>query len=360
MRFITYNYTQQSETVVTYSSQNTQYPASNIKNEFRAKEWRSSGYFKITTSNNVINFTEGVTTYNTTLTVGEYNTTDLAAAIQSKLSTTGAYSYTVTYNENTGIWSIESSSEATLNNNVSNNVFYNVLGFNNAVITGIEFEGVRSAIHTEEYLSFDLKTTEEINSVVLMWSQGQYKLSSDAVLRVQASATSNFDSPAIDEVLEFDNENELASHYFTSSQSYRFWRIKIIDPANVYAYVSLGVIVLGQHEVVSNLDNGFIFNQTDNSNITRTDYGQEYVDIYPTLKSISFEMSYIDYDEVELLMSIFTRVGNKTPIFIVVDETDLVFNKNCFAIYGKLPSSFQQKHSFYKTFNTSISIREIN
>lgn len=357
MRLISFNYTQQAETIVTASSSNANFPVSNIKHEHRSKEWRSSGHFVIDSSNKTIVFSEGGGDLTATLTEGTYSAATLATEIQSKMNTAGANEYKVTYAENSGIWTLAANVSFTLK---ATGTALSTIGFNAVERTGDELDGVQPAIHTSEYIQLDLRTTEEINSVVLLWGKGQYNLSSDAEIRVQASATSNFATTGVDQVLTFNNDFETASHYFTESQSFRYWRIVITDPNNPLCYVNLGVIVLGQHEELDNPDNGFNFSLDDNSRITRTEYGQEYADIYPITASLSIDFSVMEYEIAEALILFYLRVGTRTPIYIALDPEGTVFDKDCFSIYGKFTGSLGTNHNFHKVFNSGLKIREIN
>lgn len=254
MRLITYNYASQAQTDIIASEQNSYYPALNIKNPHRSKEWRS-----VSSSANVV---------------------------------------------------------------------------------------------------FDLKTTDEINSVVLLWDKGGYRLSDNAVVRVQANATNNWSSPAVNEVLTFNDKFEIMSHYFSENKSYRYWRIVIDDPLNVYGYVSIGVVVLGKSEQIENNDNGFEYQIVDQSVIQRNSFGNEYADIYPTVSNLKLDFNILSYDSSKTLAESFNRVGSRNNVFVVLDHTDTVFSKDHFAIWGKFDSSLTQKHIHYKYFSGSLNIRE--
>jgi hypothetical protein len=84
MRLIGFNYSQQDETTATASTSNVNFPVSNIKHEFRSKQWRSNaaGNFEIST-NNKINFKEsgGGSELTATIAAGTYTSTTLAAAM---------------------------------------------------------------------------------------------------------------------------------------------------------------------------------------------------------------------------------------------------------------------------------------
>lgn len=357
MRLISFNYSQLAETVITASSSNINFPFTNIRHEHRSKEWRSSGHFVITAANKTLVFDEGGGDLTASLTEGTYSVASLRAEIASKMNAAGAQEYTVGYAEAFGIWSFSADVSFTLK---STSTLLPALGFNAANVTGTVLTAPRPAIHTQEHVMFDLKTTEEIDSVVLLWGKGQYKMSPDAEIRIQANATANFAAPAVDQVLSFSNKFEVASHYFSTPQSYRYWRVVIKDPANPTGYVNLGVVILGQKEEIDDMENGFTYGQSDNSVVTRTEFGQEYADIYPVTAQLSLDFKAMDYPMAEKFILMYQRMGVRSPVFVALDPEGSVFDKDCFAIYGKFRGALAAKHSFGVIFDTGLSIEEVN
>jgi hypothetical protein len=368
MRLITYNYTQQTETNTTYSSQSVNFPASNISHEFRSKEWRSSstGNYVIDSTNNKIDFSEGGGELTATITSGTYTSTTLATEIKTQLDAEGALTYTVTKSETTGLWTISATGSFELLNNTGTNEATSTLklacGYADSDRTSAStYTGSNIAIHTEEWVVFDLVTTEEINSVVLLWpKEDGIKLSNNAVITIEANATNTWSSPSVSQTLTINNTYEIASHYFSTDQSYRYWRVKIVDPANANLYVNLGVVVLGKSEAIANPDNGFTYTLEDNSRIQTTDYGHEYVDEYPTVAELEIEFSVLDYDDAVLIDNAYRINGTRKPVFVTMDNAGTVYNKDHIALYGKFQKSVGLEHRNYDLFQGSLTIKEIS
>jgi hypothetical protein len=103
-------------------------------------------------------------------------------------------------------------------------------------------------------------TTEEIDSVVILWpKEDGIRLSDTAVVKIQANATDSWGSPAVDQTLTIDNTYMVASHYFSTDQSYRYWRVVIEDVGNPYGYVELGMVWFGKSLSIQKAKNGFKF-----------------------------------------------------------------------------------------------------
>lgn len=339
MRLIAYNYTQQSECNITASSNNAFYPAGNLKTHSVYKNWRSNGFYKLTSSNNSLT----INSVDYALTEGSYNRSELLSLVNEEIEAVGSLGF----DEVTFCFTLNLESEYSISGS-----FLEVLQMESDTTDSLTGN---VAIHTEEYVSIDIRTTEEIDSVVLLWSE--YLFSDDAVIKFQASNSHDFTTIALEHTFNPDVVNSVASIYLESAISYRYFRIKIIDVNNAYGYVALGKIVLGNSEVIENCDNGFTLSYTDNSKVIQNDFGVEYVDKYPLLKNLTIDFNLID--DAESFQNIYKRVGTTYPVFIVLDETDSIFSKDLYFIYGKFQDQFNLQHLIKTYFNTQLVIREV-
>lgn len=219
----------------------------------------------------------------------------------------------------------------------------------------------RSTGVSNETLTFDLITTEEIDSVVLLWpKEDGIRLSSTAELRIQANATNVWTAPAVDQVLTISNDYVLASHYFATAQSYRFWRVVIQDAGNPNGFVEIGVVWLGKGLEIENAQNGFKYQLVDQTKITKTDFGHQYADVYPQLAVLDFTYQYLDYDSVQVLENAFRTNGAIQPVLVVLDPLGEVFDKDHFTVYGKFKPTFGNQHVRYDILNLDgITVQEL-
>ena len=364
MKIIADNFIQNGEARITASSANTNYPVTNLSHQFRSKTWRSSGNFTVTSSNNKINFKDGGAEKTATITSGSYNSTTLSAEIKTQLELLSADTFTVSFNN--GIWNIASNGTSfellnATGTNAANSLLKLSLGYADSDRTGaLSYSSPKIAIHTEEFIKVDLYTTDAIDSVVLLWpKENGLKLSSGAQVYIQANPTDNWTSPAVSQLLTVDNIYSTYSHYFSAAQNYRYWRVVIIDPTNAYLYVDLGLLILGKAESIEVADKGFTFTTEDTSIVTRTAYGNEYVDEYPTINTLEIGLSTIDYSDATMLEEMYKLNGTRKPVYVALDQTASVFSKNHFSIYGKMQSNFQIGQVNYDIFDTKLTIREI-
>jgi hypothetical protein len=218
----------------------------------------------------------------------------------------------------------------------------------------------RSTSTTAQALVFDLKTTEAIDSVVLLFDPfvGN-KLSSAAIVKIQASHTNFWGAPPIDQVLTIDETNGVASHYFTSDQSYRYWRLYIDDPVSGYSYIEVSKLFLAKAtQLTQGPDRGFSYSVADQSKNQRNDYGHEYSDIYPNRKSLDLDYTALTLADQESLLNIFERLGSVRALLVDIDSTSEIFDKDRFFIYGKLKGQIQSKHKVFSYFDSGIAVEE--
>lgn len=369
LRIVDYNYTFKDNVEITASSQNADFPATNVGHEFRAKTWRSAGTFVIDATNNKINFKEtgGGAELTATVAVGTYSVSTLATAIKTAMETASVNSrvYTISQSASTGKWTISTTVFLSLLFSTGTNAatsIRNAIGFGSTDFTGsISYTGPDTAIHTEEGVVIDLQTAEEIDTIALVFDPRLgIKLSDSAVITVQASSSNAWVTPLFSQSISIDNTWSIATLFLTTPEEYRFWRIKVVDPENAYLYIELGTIVLGKARDVGRCpDNGFELKIIDQSKKEKNAYGNEFVDTYPNKKSMSFNFNILDYTVKKSIEESFKLVGSHEPIFVWLDPTETLFDKDDFAIYGKYDKDVSFKHIVRNYFSSGLSIEEV-
>lgn len=369
LRIVDYNYTFKDDVTITASSQNADFPATNVGHEFRAKTWRSTGNFVINSTNNKINFKEtgGGAELTATVASGTYSVSTLAAAIKSAMesASVNTRTYTVTQSASTGKWTISTTVFLSLLFSTGTNAATSIrttIGYGSNDYTGsTSYTAPIVALHTEEGVVIDLQTAEQIDTIALIFDPRLgIKLSEDAVLTVQASSTDAWVTPAFSQSISIDNTWSIATLFLSTPEEYRFWRIKVVDPSNAYLYIELGTIVIGKARDIGRCpDNGFELKIIDQSKKERNAYGNEFVDIYPRKKTMSFNFNILDYTVKKSIEESFAIVGSYEPIFIWLDPSESLFDKDDFAIYGKYDKDISFKHIVRNYFSSGINVEEV-
>ena len=365
-RILDTNYVFDDATDILPTSENSLYPASNLRSHIRAKAWRSSGYFVIDATNNKLDFDEGGGELVATITSGNYTASTLATEIKTQLDTAGGDTYTVSYSTSDGRWTIASDGstlELLWDTGTDTAVSIgSTIGFDTSTDdTGLlSYESDFTAIHTEEAVVFDLLAATDIDSFVMLFDPFEgVKLSGSASVHLQANATNSWSSPAVDITLSLDTIYDSYTHYFATAQNYRYWRVQIIDPTNANLYVEIPFVSLAMGTQLSQMPQiGFQQGQTDLSQFASNEFGHRFYDVYPNQRSFAFEYVALTSSDTETLWRIFQLRGNSEPFVVVIDPLAALFDKDRFTFYGYISGDLVTVNSFYNFFDTSFSMVE--
>ncbi len=370
-RILDYNYLFDSSVLLTPSSEDAAFPVENISHFHRSKAWHSAGCFVINSANDKLNFADGGGELTATIASATYATpAALAAAIDTALEAAGGANYTVAFSSSTGKWTITSDggtfsllcltgADGPMLGNTS---IFTTIGFSVAAdLSGaLTYTGTLIAIHTEESVVIDLGASEPINSFAILFDRYLGSgLTSSAVLKLQGNASNSWASPSVDTTLSVDSNWDVVTHFYSSNQTYRYWRIKIVDPQNPVLYISLPTCFLSLATQLSQQPQmGMALSRKDLSRSPRTAYGHRYTDIYPTLRQVKFAYANLLESDVQTLELIYERVGSVTPIMLCLDATGSVFDKDRFALYGYLGEDQTSENQFYTYFNIGLVLEE--
>jgi hypothetical protein len=337
-------------TAFTYSSQQTNMPASNVlSGTRRTKAWRSAGCWEITSTNKGIVLQE-VAGVNQTVNIAEATyTTDATFLTAVKAALDGAAGtavYTVARDTTTNKIKITSDGAGgavfRLMCTSASFTAATTLGFStSADRTGaLTYTADTLKIHTSEWLKFDLGSAFLPKAVVLIGQRNtSIKLSQTATITLEGNNTDAWTSPTVSVSLSYNSYaiGSLATAGLGGSAQ-RYWRVKIVDTANVYGYVELSNVYLGG--IISTTQGAVQFPLRDETvDIGENAYGRSgisYGDTVQMTDEISFTWSRLTTTEKESLKDFTTTVGKTTPFFIALDPN------------GAFSSSAQRQMRFVK------------
>lgn len=212
-----------------------------------------------------------------------------------------------------------------------------------------------------EWLEIDLQTEEEIDAFALIWDNAQsIKFSGAARFWIQANATPVWTAPAIDQEIFIDGDLAVAVKFWETDQSFRYWRLKIEDPLNYLGYLEIPKVFLGRKIQMTRIPSiGFQLAMIDQSKRERTDYGQEYVDVFPVKRRMSFALGLCDAADVKILWNSFQRVGTTHPVLVVMDGQGTVYDTERMTLYGRYASDLVSKHIIRDIMSQDIEIEEL-
>lgn len=220
----------------------------------------------------------------------------------------------------------------------------------------------RSTDKTDFHIIIDLGSIANVDSfIMLLPLEGKVNMTNDAVIKLQANSSDSWDTPAVDLTLEHDVIKRQISHYFSEAQAYRYWRITVNDPTAESNYIEISKLIIGASVTFPNAQNGFKFGKDDGTKITRNDFGTAYADKYPILKTLNLSYKTLLLSEIEVLDNVFNENGNNIPVFITLDETNTLFDKDRYSIYGLMQDTLDMNHVNYNILDSSgLKITELN
>jgi hypothetical protein len=219
----------------------------------------------------------------------------------------------------------------------------------------------RSTSGTSANVVIDLRTTDAIDTFAILFDpMTDVTISDSATVTLQANPTNSWGSPALSTVLSVDNEYPAISHFYTSDQSYRYWRLLLSDATSGASYFEISKIFLGKATQLSQMPEiGFSDRAVDLSRASVTSYGQEYADVYPTRRYLDLDYRLITEADKQTLKDLYLRLGQVTPLLVALDPTETIFeNANEQLIYGFLDNDFKAAQAFTTYFDFSLAIRE--
>jgi hypothetical protein len=322
----------------------------------------------VTTSNNKIDFKEDAMGPELTAEIapGRYPLEQLVAEIAAEMSSVGSNTYSADYASSSGLWSISSDGSYLdllfETGSHTAQTFAQVIGFPVLDYTGsISYTGSHLAIHTEEGIVIDLAVTSPVDSFALVFDPLRDPVfTQEAVLTLQASATNSWTgSLPVNVTLAIDYNSNCVTHFFSTTQNYRYWRLKIEDPHNPNLYVEIPKLILSKSTQLSQgPEMGFKNQLDDTTKEVQTPYGHKYFDVYPIVRTEDFTFAFLPEADVQVLEAIYRKVGNSIPIGISVDSSEELFDKDRMFLYCRIKGTQSQSQKFTQYFDVNLAVEE--
>jgi hypothetical protein len=220
----------------------------------------------------------------------------------------------------------------------------------------------RTTSKSTQNIVFDFGSAKAVNSfIMLLPKEGVINLTESATIKIQANATNSWGAPSVDQTLTYDSDFRQLTYFWTSDQTYRYWRLTVSDASAASDYVEISKIILGDSVDIPGIQNGFGFDKVDGTKKLSNDYGTGYFDEYPILKSMKFKWKTLTVSEIEILDQLFEVYGSFTGMFLTLDQTSTVFNKDRYSIYGTLSPSHSMNHINYNLLDSDgFTFMELN
>lgn len=352
--------------VLTYSSRHSNFLETNLQHRWATKSWRSKygagsgwGNFVITASvNDRLDFEDnGTTTRVASLTPGTYNADELAVHLKARMEAETADTFTIEYLEATNKFKItdDDGNYELLWNTGANKArsIAGTIGYSDAADdTGDDnYTADNLRIHSEEWVVCDMGSAVGVQAVCLK----HFNFSSTSVVKIQANASDAWGSPSVNVTLSL--VSDLKTHYFSSVQTYRYWRIFITDIDNSDGYSELGRVFMGTYFTPEkNIQRSYKKNYADPSTTIFSDEGQISTNKKTKFVQYSFRFASMGAADLAILTSMWDVLGHTGAFFFTLDRD----NNDTTSFYVRFSRSIVVNHILLETiYSVDVYLEEL-
>ena len=162
-----------------------------------------------------------------------------------------------------------------------------------------------------------------------------HNFSSSAVVKIQGNATDSWGSPSVDVTLTVAN---LITYFWSTPQTYRYWKIDIVDSAPVGAYLEIGRVFLGPYYSPSvNLSKNYKRSYEDPSDVMYSDGGQIATNQKTRFRTMSMKFEYMPAVDADAFDEMFVDRGVGRELFYTRDR-DLASTTTWYVRFSTKPT----------------------
>lgn len=363
LRFMAENLLLTGVKTIATSSEDPAFPIENALNDFRARPFKFTGRFEITSSNNKLYFNDGADK-TATITVGEYTTRNLmASAIQTALNAVSS-DFIVTWNSTAKRFVINRTGTFILKLSNQVNAIWETIGFTN--ITDTASASAQSAneqrLHWPyEFIKIDFGYYPDIGFFGLIADSSKpLNISPMASVIIEANTLDDFTSPAVSFALT-RSDRGVFKFFDDDDYNYRYWRVRIEDNF-AENEIEIGNLYLGEYskfKIHYNAQGAKNF-LDDRSEISEAESGQLY-SFYKAPQrvydSVLFEA--FNRTEKDFLNDIFNRFGIGKPFYVSIDpKLEITSKLDDATFFCKFDAKPEYTHVVGDLYNTSFTLRE--
>jgi hypothetical protein len=204
-----------------------------------------------------------------------------------------------------------------------------------------------------ENVVIDLGQAQAVKAFALI----NHNLTQNAFIKIQGNSSDSWESPAVDESLNWHEDIIIK---FFSGGSYQYWRLVVQDANNPDEYLEFGRLYLGDYfEPSKNFVYGWEYGLVDPSEIEESEGGQEFVDIkeqYRIIKVAFTDGSPLTDTDMENYEEMLRYCGRRKDLFLSLDYEN---KPNRWSFYGKFANTDFNFREFAKGyFSTGFDFKE--
>ena len=180
----------------------------------------------------------------------------------------------------------------------------------------------RTTGDTAEWIKFDMGAQTSLTCIGLF----NFNLTSAATVTLEGNASDSWGAPSYSQALTIvtDSDSNVFKRlvYFPSGFNYRWARITFADAANSDGYIQIGRIAAGAYyEPPRTISEQYKLAMYDPSEGDVVPGRQTTFRTRNRYRRASVEFSYINQTQADKMYTMFDKVGNSSPLVLVLDPT---------------------------------------
>ena len=223
----------------------------------------------------------------------------------------------------------------------------------------------RTSSESDTIIKFVYENAIDVDVVGLFGSN----FTSDATVKIQANATDVWTSPSLDQELVYTKDNKASidagtdigiwSYQFSSTESYKFWRISISDMGNIDGFFKVGYVFMDEGLVMPGMSVNQVFKIATNSKPTFSTSGQAYGLKRLQFNGASFNFPSVEDSEKKDIEKFYYKTDIITPYMMLVWENDLDIQKPLYVVNIKMPEFTRVEMQSGLAWTFDAEIREV-
>jgi len=223
----------------------------------------------------------------------------------------------------------------------------------------------RTLSDSAQWVKFSFAAAVDVDTVGIFGNN----FTSGATVKIQANATDVWTSPSIDTALTYTKNNRKSteqgrdvgvwSHQFTSTESYRYWRIYVDDAANPDTYIEMGFVFLDESTDFPGMAVNQTFPRQSTSETTFSTSGQAYGLKRLQYNGVTASFPSITQDQRETYDTFFDKVDLVTPYMMLVWESSLDKQRPIYVINTNLPEWPRVEGAGGILWRANMEVREV-
>ena len=206
----------------------------------------------------------------------------------------------------------------------------------------------RTTGDSSEWIKFDLATATKLTCIGIFG----HNFTSAATVTLEANATDSWGAPSYSQALTIavDGDSVVFDRLvFFLDQTYRWWRLTVVDAANPDTYIQIGRIMAGEYyEPPRSVSQGFTIAVMDPSEGGGQAGQQAAYRQQPKYRQAQAAFAFINQTQRDKFEALFRKIGRTEPLILALDPSTRASEDS---LYCHLASPLSLAHLVAASYN---------